>query len=193
MILPFALSVAMILAVPGPTNTLLTASAGTKGAGHAARLLAAEVCGYLVAITVLLTAGGWLVKANPIVGAALQACVSIYLLALAWRLWQSGTVVAAAESPVGARQVFLVTLTNPKALLFAYGIFPALPDAVTAAGHGLVFALTTMLVGSLWILFGAGLQQGLLSRGAAHLAPRIAAVAIAVFASGAAGSAIALL
>ena len=191
--LPFALSVALILAVPGPTNTLLSASGGTKDLRHAASLIAAEVVAYLTAIAVLRVAGGWATAHIPGFGPVLQASIAAYLLMLAWQLWKSGTVAAAAESPVGPRQVFLVTLTNPKALLFAYGIFPAALDGLNAAEHALVFALTTAAVATAWILLGMTLRRGLLSRGAAHLVPRIAAAVILVFATGAAGSALAML
>ncbi len=191
--LPFALSVALILAVPGPTNTLLSASGGTKDLRHAAELIAAEVVAYLTAIAVLRVAGHWATALLPGLAPLLQASIAAYLLVLAWQLWKSGTVAAAAESPVGPRQVFLVTLTNPKALVFAYGIFPAALDGLVVAGHALVFALITAAVATTWILIGIMLRRGLLSRGAAHLVPRIAAVVILVFATGAAGSALAML
>jgi threonine/homoserine/homoserine lactone efflux protein len=191
--LPFALSVALILAVPGPTNALLSASGGTKDLRHAAALIAAEVVAYLTAIAVLRVAGGWAIALLPGLGPLLQASVAAYLLVLAWQLWKSGTVAAAAESPVGPREIFLVTLMNPKALLFAYGIFPATLDGMVAAQHALVFVLTTATVATAWILIGMTLRRGLLSRGAAHLVPRIAAVVILVFATGAAGAALAML
>lgn len=193
MLLPFALSVALILAVPGPTNALLSASGGTKDLRHAAALIVAEVVAYLTAIAVLRAAGGWAIAVIPGLGPVLQASIAVYLLVVAWQLWKSGTVAAAAESPVGPREIFLVTLMNPKALLFAYGILPATLDGVIAAQHAVVFVLTTATVATAWILIGMTLRRGLLSRGAAHLVPRIAAVVILVFATGAAGAALAML
>jgi threonine/homoserine/homoserine lactone efflux protein len=191
--LPFALSVALILAVPGPTNTLLSASGGTKDLRHAASLIAAEVLAYLTAIAVLRVAGGWATAVVPGLAPLLQASIAAYLLVLAWQLWKSGTVAAAAESPVGVREIFLVTLANPKALVFAYGIFPAVLDGMVVAQHALVFALTTAAVATAWILIGMTLRRGLLTRGAVHFVPRIAATVILVFATGAAGAALAML
>src|SRR6478752_3236474 len=49
----FVLSVIALLAVPGPTNTLLATAGGLGGVRRAIALIPAEVAGYLLAIGVI--------------------------------------------------------------------------------------------------------------------------------------------
>ncbi|MES1149390.1 MAG: hypothetical protein ABUL53_09420, partial [Bradyrhizobium guangdongense] len=52
-VLPFILAAASLLAIPGPTNTLLATSGAGVGVARSLPLLAAELGGYLLSILLL--------------------------------------------------------------------------------------------------------------------------------------------
>lgn len=56
--LTFFTATCFLLAMPGPTNTLLATSGAGIGIARSLHLLAAELCGYLAAITLLRLALG---------------------------------------------------------------------------------------------------------------------------------------
>ena len=93
------------------------------------------------------------------------------------------------ETPISVRQVFVTTLVNPKALIFALVVNrqgPLVPMAPWLAG----FSGLVVVVAIGWICFGA-----LLARSAGDLAPprrirRAAASGLAAFATLVAGAAI---
>src|SRR5687767_15992149 len=84
----FILVALALLATPGPINTLLAASGAISGFRKSLGLLAGELLGYLLAITVLRTAVGPLILAMPALGTVLSAFVCVYLLYLAGTLWR---------------------------------------------------------------------------------------------------------
>jgi threonine/homoserine/homoserine lactone efflux protein len=175
----FALAVAIILATPGPTNTLLLTAGATSGL-RALRLVAAEVLGYLITILIVGYLIGDRVQHVPSAAMALRIIVSVYLLYLAVRLWHTGLQPSATQRLIGFRDVLVTTMLNPKALLFALGIIP-----VHATGVAVYFAAFVAMVigaGSGWALLGVALARGLLPKASTHLVPRLGAVAITAFA-----------
>lgn len=185
----FVVAVVALLATPGPTNTLLAASGASVGVVGSLRLVPAEIGGYLTAITALTVVAAPLVAAHAVVAVGLKLAASLWLGCCALRLWrEAGEAFEAGETPVSVRQIFVTTLVNPKALIFALVIIPQGPLAQTApwlAGFsGLVVAVA---IG--WIGLGA-----MLARSAGRLATprrirRLAALGLAAFATLVAGSA----
>src|SRR5919205_2164515 len=110
----FVAAVALMLAMPGPTNALLTASGATVGLRRSLGLIPAEIAGYLVTIGALMLAGGPLVTAAPVLGTAVRMLLAGYLAYLAWRLRRVGVPAAARnDAPVVRKDVFLTTWLNP--------------------------------------------------------------------------------
>jgi threonine/homoserine/homoserine lactone efflux protein len=184
----FVLAVAAVLATPGPTNALLFTAAGLVGAARSLPLLLAELAGYGLAIGTLRLAGGPLIAASRSFGFALRLLLVGYLLLLAWRLWQ------AVPEPGGERPravtftgVFVTTLLNPKALVFAFALFPVFDSLQAAASHAAAFALTVLAVGLCWITGGAVLGRMAGAR-LPRLLPRLAALVLCVIASLIAGA-----
>ncbi len=188
---PFIAAAAALLAVPGPTNTLLAAAGATTGFDRSAKLLLASVGGYLAAIGFYSLALGPTVAGNPTFAATLKLLASAYLVLCATRLWRDANAESAsAASAVSPGRVFMATLLNPKALIFAFVIFPSgtLQEIVL---HAAVFALLAMVTGSVWIAFG-----GFVAKSAGRFATpawisRLAAVTLGIFATVIATSAIA--
>ena len=116
-----------ILLTPGPTNTLLASSGIQVGIRKSLRLIPAEAFGYLISIT----AWGFLigkVSAHlPLLPTILKLFSASYIIYLAIKLWRTADVEVSFNQPtIRARELFLATLLNPKALLFASAIFPTI-------------------------------------------------------------------
>jgi len=179
----FILAVAAILASPGPTNALLTTSAALVGIRRSLPLMSAEIAGYFVTISVLLGISRPLIDASPSFGLALRAVLIVYLIWLAWRLWGAdGADPSTNHAAVTWQRVFVTTLLNPKGPIFAFGIFPTLDGAEDVVIHFGAFALTTLVVASGWMTFGASIGR-LANRDGRHVAlSRVTSVVLVLFA-----------
>jgi threonine/homoserine/homoserine lactone efflux protein len=154
----FVPAVAAILAVPGPTNTLLASSGARAGVCRSLLLVPAELCGYAFAIT------GWGFFLEPASAALpwlkplLRLACAGYLMAVARGLWRdAGGALTGAG--IGAERVFAATLLNPKALLFAVAMFPAAAfrDPVSFFQAMAAFAAVIVPIALAWIGFGSAL------------------------------------
>jgi threonine/homoserine/homoserine lactone efflux protein len=177
-LLTFALAVIALLATPGPTNTLLFTAGATQGL-RSLRLIPAEIAGYLIAI---LSIGLWiapLVADVPALGTVLRLLTACYLTAMAFRMWRHAPNLAAHDQLIQFRHVFVTTLLNPKALLFALGIVPLSdPDA---NDYLLAFSLLTAAVATCWIGLGVGVSRGLVPTRRKPLIPRLGATFVLGF------------
>jgi threonine/homoserine/homoserine lactone efflux protein len=184
----FALATFALLATPGPTNTLLATAGALSGIRRASVLLVGEIVGYLTTITLLLTALGPIINAQPMVATIVKLLVAGYVAWAAVRLWRRGAVATGApQQAVTIRQVLVTTLLNPKALVFAFSIFP--PPSGALWRFYLAFTLTVPVVGFGWILFGrmVGIAVG---PERTQLIQKVAAVVLAGFAGLLAASAL---
>jgi threonine/homoserine/homoserine lactone efflux protein len=172
--LAFVVAITMVLATPGPTNTLLATAGATMRFRHCLTLIPAEVNGYVVSVGVLLLVIRPIADSFHLVSLILRVTSASYLVYLAWALWCP--YQRSASGIVGFRQVFLTTLLNPKALVFAFLIFPEqrLWDDSLLPFFGLFVATSTICCTG-WLAVGAaiGRQSGrfvtpqVLQRGAA--------------------------
>jgi leucine efflux protein len=159
----FALAVLVFLALPGPgTLALLTATArGGLRAGYAA--LAGLMLGdwllmlaAMVGVAALLIAHPLLFKAVQYLGVAYLVFVGLQLLRTGGR---AGTLLP-MQAGRWLRQAFLITLINPKAIVFYMAFFPLFIDparyqgASTLLAMGLTISAITLVYGSLLLLAG---------------------------------------
>ncbi|WP_315722200.1 MULTISPECIES: LysE family translocator [unclassified Bradyrhizobium] len=170
-----------LLATPGPTNTLLATAGASRGIRSSVHLLLAELAGYLLAILVLRVALGPALAAMPVIGHVLRIAVVLYLLHLAVELWRHGGGRSDDAVPVTLRRVFITTLLNPKAIIFAFTLLPA-DDTARLLPHAAALALSIATLGGGWILVGATLRHGLGGLVPAALGYRCSAAALAVLA-----------
>ena len=189
--MPDSLFIAAILALlltPGPTNTLLTVAAATRGVRASLPLLAGELLGYLAVVVPLATAAASLLEERPALAAGLPARAACWVLFLAVRLWRisSAQKVRQQIPSVTVGQVFLTTMLNPKAPIIGLVIMPhgALAEIAPALG---LFSLLVLGAGTGFLVLGSlvGKTPVLLPR----LVYRVAAVFLIVFSIGLAGSA----
>lgn len=117
--------VTAILLTPGPTNTLLASSGIQIGLRKSFRLIPAEALGYLIAISCWGILIGKISTHLPALPHILKLFSAGYILYLAIKLWRTAEVSDHINhATIRARELFLATLLNPKALLFASAIFP---------------------------------------------------------------------
>lgn len=155
--------VASILLTPGPTNTLLASSGIKVGFKRSLLLIPSEAFGYLLSITGWGILIGKISTHAPYLPSILKLCSVFYLLFLAFKLWQSSfedhnlTV-----SIIGKRELFIATLLNPKAILFATTVFPFMAwiNAHIYVQHMLSFLFILIPVGIFWIYIGMILNSG---------------------------------
>ena len=177
----FALTVLAILGTPGPTNALLATAGATVGLRRALPLMPAEALGYLISILFIGLVLGPIVAASPLIATTLRIVVAGYLLLLALRLWRRGGVVTAGQqTPITPSQVFVTTLLNPKAIIFALGVIPfRAPHPTVYFGAFLALVLGVALC---WITAGAAMGRVALAAGRSSVVPRVGASAIGAFA-----------
>lgn len=160
----FLFGVVTVLAVPGPTNTLLAAAGAGQGLRRSLSLPVAEAGGYLVNITVW---GRFLNEAShalPWLSPVVRMACGLYIAYLAVRMWRAAAALATEGRAVrfGMRDLFVATLLNPKGILFGGTVFPvtaftSLAGYVQAMG---IFVLLVLPIGTLWIAFGSQLAAG---------------------------------
>lgn len=178
----FALAVLAVLGTPGPTNSLLATAGATAGLRRSLPLIAAEAAGYTISILALGLLLGPVVAGAPLLAGALRVAVGVYLLLLARRLWRHGGAVLATGAVVTPRQVFVTTLLNPKAIVFALGIVPFGAGWGVWPPYMLGFLLLLTSVAAAWITAGAMLGGAASRRGLSGAVPRVGAAAVGSFA-----------
>jgi threonine/homoserine/homoserine lactone efflux protein len=167
-----------LLALPGPTNTLLATSGAGVGFTRSLPLLAAELCGYLAAIALLRLFLGPFVVNSPMAGVILRTVVTVYILYLAALLWRSGSRKLRDGPVVTFGQVLLTTLLNPKAIIFAFLLLPLQAGPLELAPWLAVLALQIVTAGAAWLAVGAVLGRGARRSAHPHLFNRVGAFAL---------------
>lgn len=176
----FIITVLTILGVPGPTNTLLATSGATTGWRRSLKLIPAEACGYLTTILLLGFVLGPVIAGSPIVNTALRLAVGVYLFMLAYRLWGNGAAQQTSATAITVGRLFVATMLNPKAVVFALGVIPFGKPHVSA--YLLGFVAMVAMVGTGWLFVGDAAGRMARAGGKAQWVPRVGAVAVSVFA-----------
>ncbi len=152
----FVLAIVVFLAIPGPGNLALltsTAKGGVRG-GLAATL--GIMAGDQVLMWLAVAGVAALLLAAPTLFAAVQWLGAAYLAYLGWRMFRAPPGAAPVVNiPVGQyfRQSMLITLLNPKAIVFYMAFFPLFVDPVHHQGL-LTFAFMALTIAALTFLYG---------------------------------------
>ncbi|OPY98739.1 hypothetical protein A5906_29585 [Bradyrhizobium sacchari] len=176
--LTFFTATCFLLAMPGPTNTLLATSGAGVGISRSLHLLAAELCGYLSAIALLRLALGPVVSDIPLAAVALRIAVTVYILGLAAMLWRVNARELHHGVVVTFRQVLLTTLLNPKAMVFAFLLLPLQAGPSELLPRLGVIVLLIVMAGAAWVTLGATLGRGARRLGRPELIGRTGAVTL---------------
>lgn len=174
-----------LLLTPGPTNTLLASSGLRVGIAKSFPLIPAEAFGYLISISLWGFAVGILSQHLYMLPDFLKLFSAIYIAYLASQLWRSSSNPD-NEQPIkiGARQLFIATLLNPKAVLFASAIFPSSVwyRADIYVAHMLIFLLILIPIAFIWTCLGASLAKNQSKWLTQSRLQQIASVVLLVFA-----------
>ncbi|MCP3464589.1 MULTISPECIES: LysE family translocator [unclassified Bradyrhizobium] len=181
-VVPFVAAAASLLAIPGPTNTLLATSGASVGWSRSLHLLAAELAGYLLAILILRALLAPLMIAVPMVGTALRVVVALYLVHLAVLLWRHGASDFGSHAPVTFQRVLITTLLNPKAIIFASALLPFEVGACDLMPRLALLAAQIATIGSAWIALGVSLGCGFDGIGRPALVYKLSAIAQVILA-----------
>ncbi|MCU4353021.1 LysE family translocator, partial [Acinetobacter ursingii] len=131
------------------------------GVRRSARLIPAEVLGYIIAITVWGTLIDTVSATLPILPTLLKLLSAFYIIFLAVKLWKTANVQLDLNQPaIRPRELFVATLLNPKALLFASAIFPvaAWVNWSIYAVHMGVFLALIVPIALFWTFIGSSLN-----------------------------------
>jgi homoserine/homoserine lactone efflux protein len=174
-LLAFALAASALMLTPGPNVALIVSNSAGYGTRYGLLTVAGTATAMVVQLTltvfgmtaVLGAVAGWLVWLR-FIGVA-------YLLFLGVKQWRAAPVDlgAAAGEPRSLRSVFgrgfLISMTNPKTLLFYAAFFPQFVSAKRSMPAQLavlsaIFLGLALLFDGTWALV-AGHARGLLRRG----------------------------
>jgi leucine efflux protein len=154
----------VFLMLPGPGTFCILSGAAKHGLRGGFMSLAGLLLGDIVLMSLAAMGVAAMLHANPMLFKGMQYIGAAYLAYLGWRLIfakneEGGTVVPFSHVE-DFRRGFLVTLINPKAIVFYMAFFPLFIDPVTQQGSstffmmGLVICTCTLLYGSLLVLAG---------------------------------------
>ena len=174
----FVLGTIFIVLLPGPNSLYVMTVASRWGIGAGYRGAFGIFVGDLILMVLSATGVASLLQTTPALfmffkyaGAAYLAWLGIGLLGSAWRLWRGTENAATPEAPVDASRPFrtalLISLMNPKAILFFVSFFiqfvsPGYPHPV----------LSFMILGVI-VQFISLLYLSALIFGGAHLAMQL--------------------
>ena len=173
----FVVAVIVFLAIPGPGNLALITSTGKGGwlGGLAATL--GVIAGDQVLMWLAVAGVATLLSASPMLFAGVQWLGAAYLAWLGWKM----ITAQPGDAPVlhiragqYFRQALMITLLNPKAIVFYMAFFPLFVDPARHQGL-LTFGFMAATVALLTFLYGA-LAVGLTW----HFAERLRASPVAV-------------
>lgn len=156
----FVLAVLVFLAIPGPgTFALLTATGkGGVRAGYAA--LAGLALGDQVLMWLAVAGVAALLRANPPLFHAVQILGAGYLLWIGVQLLRRPQAAAGASPRMQSGGYFqrglLITLLNPKAIMFYMAFFPLFIDPATHRGLP-TFAAMAAIILALSLVYCSGL------------------------------------
>jgi threonine/homoserine/homoserine lactone efflux protein len=177
----FTLTVLAILGTPGPTNTLLATAGAQVGFRRALPLISAKAGGYMIAILVIGLVLRPILTSHPAIALTLRLLIGLYLLWLAICLWRRGTAVIAQHGRlITLREVFVTTLLNPKAIIFALSVIPFAAPRPWLYFAGFLGLLSAVALG--WITFGTLMGRMASATAKRRLIPRLGAVVVAAFA-----------
>jgi len=152
-----ALALLVLLAAPGPTNTLLAVAGAERGWRPSLSLIPVVPLAYLATTTPLALIGAGLLDEVPSARAVVTLLAAAWVFHLAQGLWR-GPRAQDGRRVVTARQVAITTLLNPKALIVGLVLLPA-ANSTHLLSNLLIFWAEAVAVSCLWTALGSALRR----------------------------------
>lgn len=189
-LLIFAVALLVAAGTPGPSVAALVSRVFTNGLRDVLPFIAAMWLGEALWLTLAVTGLAALAQVFATVFIALKYAGAAYLLYLAWRMWRAPAEIGQGSLPPERRPLrmfgvgLLVTLGNPKIMVFYVALLPTLVDmrALTLAGWAeltLTLLIVLAMVDLSWAFFAARARHLLRSRRALRIANRTSASVMA--------------
>lgn len=154
----------IFLMLPGPGTFCVLTCAGQRGLRGGFASLAGLMLGDAALMFLAAIGVAALLQANPLLFQALQYAGAAYLAWLGFKLLtaksEQGGAVVPFSNAADFRRGFLVTIINPKAIVFYMAFFPLFIDPATHQGSitfltmAAVISTCTLFYGSLLVLAG---------------------------------------
>jgi threonine/homoserine/homoserine lactone efflux protein len=153
----FMVAVIVFLAIPGPGNLALITSTGKGGVVGGLAATMGVIAGDQVLMWLAVAGVAALLSASPTLFAGVQWLGAAYLAWLGWRM----LVTKPGDAPVlnitaghYFRQAMMITLLNPKAIVFYMAFFPLFVDPKHHQGL-LTFGVMAATIAVLTFLYAA--------------------------------------
>jgi leucine efflux protein len=154
----------VFLMLPGPGTFCVLTCTGQRGLRGGFASLAGLMLGDAALMFLAAIGVAALLQANPLLFKGMQYLGAAYLAWLGFKLLtaksEQGATVVPFSQAADFRRGFLVTLINPKAIVFYMAFFPLFIDPVTHQGAttfvtmGAVISSCTLFYGSLLVIAG---------------------------------------
>lgn len=170
--LAFLVATTILLIIPGPTITLIVTTAIYRGQAAAMAMVPGVILGDLVAASLSLLGVGAILSASATLFTILKWAGALYLIYLGLSMWRQPSDHKSPPETSNnklSQRAFLVTVLNPKSLLFFVAFLPQFIDPAHAAMPQLV------LLGATFVILGglnAALYAWAAGRGAAVMGTR---------------------
>jgi threonine/homoserine/homoserine lactone efflux protein len=152
----FVVAIIIFLLIPGPGNLALITSTGKGGFGGGVAATLGVIAGDQVLIWLAVAGVATLLAAYPAAFNGVQWVGAAYLAWLGYRL----LVAKPGDAPIlnirprqYFQQAFVITLLNPKAIVFYMAFFPLFVDPVRHQGM-LTFGVMAVTIVGLTLLYG---------------------------------------
>jgi threonine/homoserine/homoserine lactone efflux protein len=162
--LAYVVAVFVISGTPGP-NMLLSLTHGIHhGLGRTASTMAGLLSGLAIILSISIGGLGAVLVASATAFEVIKYAGAVYLVYLGIRVWRTADTRLVTESrPLAAsgwaryRTGVLVSLSNPKAILFCVAFFPQFIDRRQAlAPQASILLITFAVIETCWMLLYAG-------------------------------------
>jgi threonine/homoserine/homoserine lactone efflux protein len=164
-VIAFVTFSAVAAGTPGPSNTLLTATAARAGLRHGLASLLGQVTGMGMMLFAITLGLGNLLLAHPLALQVLKWGGAAMICWMAWRIATAGPAGHPTSTPAGYLQMAAFQWVNPKGWLIGTAAVAAFLNrrAGDALGQAVIFAtvftLTALPSCFPWLVFGATLQR----------------------------------
>ncbi|QXH33954.1 LysE family translocator [Pseudomonas muyukensis] len=153
----FVIAFLILLAIPGPGNFALITATGKGGIRGGLAATCGVILGDQVLMWLAVAGVAALLAAYPAAFHVVQWAGAAYLAWLGLRMVLSKPGAAPRESGMASgrylRQTMMITLLNPKAIMFYMAFFPLFIDPLRHQGM-LTFAFMALTVAGLTLLYG---------------------------------------
>jgi len=151
--LAYTVACSVLLVIPGPTILLVISYALREGRSAAGWLAFGVVGGDFAAMVLSLGGMGLLLSVSSVLFSVVKWIGAAYLVYLGIRMWRAEPAefvekmsLPAGAGPRLARQAFLVTLFNPKGIIFFLAFFPQFLNHAAPLWPQMLILGTTFLV-----------------------------------------------